>query len=287
MKLQAVTVSVNYSDFLEHVIESNKKLFDKWIIVTDTKDLKTKELCEKYEVFCIQTDSFYEDGASFNKYAGINEGLKYVDDDAWIMFLDSDIFLHYSTRRILEELHLDPNGLYGVDRITCEGLQKWLDYKNGRDILRENWLLTTEGLTFGARLVHHYGHEGENGRFEGWRPLGFLQLVHRQSFKNYPQDSKTADHCDLLFARQYPRNRRYLIPEIYVIHLESEHAGKAVNWRGRKSQPFAVKKEEVIEEVIVVEEVKKKGCIERFVIILSAFIDIFKCRRKYHHYYGD
>lgn len=283
MKLHAITVSVNYSDFLEHIIEPNKKVFDHWVIVTDTKDTKTKELCDKHGVFCVQTDVFYDNGAYFNKYAGINEGLKYVDDDAWIMFLDSDIVLHHSTRRILEQLNLDVTCLYGMDRITCEGPKKWEEYKKGKDILRENWLLTVEGLSFGARLVHHYGHEGENGRFEGWRPLGFLQLAHKQAFDNYPQDSKTADHCDLLFARQWHRSKRHLIPEIYAIHLESDHAGKAVNWRGRKSQPFIIKEE----EIIIIEEVKKQGCIEKVLIFLIAFRSIFKCRKKCHHYYGN
>lgn len=289
MKLQTVTVSVNYSDFLEHTIEENIHLFDKWIIVTDTKDLKTKQLCDKYNIICIQTDVFYKNGASFNKYAGINEGLKYVDEDAWILFLDSDIVLHYSTRRILECLNLDPTCLYGMDRITCEGPMKWKSYKEGKDILRENWLLSTEGLTFGSRLVHHYGHEGENGRFEGWRPLGYFQLAYRQDFGMYPQESKSADHCDLVFAREWPRSRRHLIPEIYCIHLESEHAGKAVNWWGRKSQPFYITKEEVIEcpkEDIVIEEKvevveKRNGCFS----IIRFFINLFK--RKHHHYYGD
>ena len=91
IKLQALTVSVQYDDFLSHTITENIKLFDKWIIVTDTKDIKTKELCDQYPtILCIQTDIFYHHGAPFDKYAGINEGLKYVDDDAWILFLDSD-----------------------------------------------------------------------------------------------------------------------------------------------------------------------------------------------------
>lgn len=302
MKLQAITISVNYSDFLLHTIEANKSMIDKWIIVTDTKDFKTKELCDKNEIFCIQTDVFYDNGASFNKYAGINEGLKYVDDDSWVMFLDSDIILHYSTRRILEELNLDPTCLYGIDRINCQGIKRFNEYKSGKGILKENWLLTTDNLEFGARLVHHYGHEGENGRFEGWRPLGFLQLAYRQTFNKYPQESKSADHCDLVFAREWDRSRRHLIPEIYAVHLESLHAGKAVNWNGRKSQSFEEEsevpdidpKEFKIElegnyceqEVVKVEKPKKKGCIRKVIIFLIAFKRIFK-RRKKHHYYGD
>lgn len=287
MKLNTITVSVNYSDFLEHTIETNYKLFDKWIIVTDTKDIKTKDLCDKYKnkgVICITTNKFYDNGANFNKFAGINEGLKHVDEDAWVLFLDSDIVLHYSTRRIIEELNLDPTCLYGIDRLTCEGPLKWKKYKEGNDILRENWLLTTEGLTFGARLVHHYGHEGENGRFEGWRPLGYFQLAYRQAFDNYPQESKSADHCDLLFAREWHRSRRHLIPEIYVVHLESEHAGKAVNWNGRKSQPFVLIEEiETIENKNEVIVEKRRGCL---LFIFDLINKACRRKKKCHHYYG-
>lgn len=250
LKLQVVTVSVDYSDFLVHTLESNYKLFDKWVIVTSTKDKATQELCAQYSdknVVCVVTDVFYDNGAAFNKYAGINKGLELVDPDAWALFLDSDIALHYETRRVLEHISLQEDCLYGIDRLNCSGYAKWEAYKNGKGMLQENWLLHTQGLDLGARLVHHYGHQGENGRFEGWRPLGFFQLAHRSAFESYPQGAKAADNDDLLFARQYPRNKRVMIPELFVVHLESEHAGKAVNWWGRKSQPFLPKVEAPVE----------------------------------------
>ncbi len=240
MKLQAITVSVNYSDFLIHTIKANKKVFDKWIVVTDLDDWITRRLCEENDVCCIQTDVFYTKGI-FNKYAAINEGLKSVDPDAWVLFLDSDIVLHEETRRLLNSISLDEECLYGMDRLNCIGIQQWTDYKKTVGILEENWKLMPMGLEMGTRLVHHYGHEGENGKFEGWRPLGFFQLAHRSAFTTYPQDSLGADNCDLDFARKWHRSKRVLIPELYVIHLESEGARKSVNWYGRKSSPFGHK----------------------------------------------
>lgn len=237
MKLQAITVSVNYSDFLIHSLEANRKLFDKWIIVTDTKDKKTKALCNNYDVICIQTDVFYKN-ARFNKYAGINEGLKYIDNDAWVVFLDSDIILQPDLPRVLRELHLDITCLYGIDRLNITGYERWNEFRKSRGLLIENWLLTSQKLELGSRLVHYYGHEGENGKFEGWRPLGFFQLCHRSSFESYPQQTDGADHCDLLFARLWPRRKREFIPELLSIHLESHGTGKAMNWWGRRSKPF-------------------------------------------------
>jgi glycosyltransferase involved in cell wall biosynthesis len=240
-KLQCLTVSVNYSDFILHTLPANKALFDRWVVVTDTKDLRTKELCDEHGVLCIQTDVFYEGGAFFNKYAGINEGLKYIDDDAWVLFLDSDIVLHHEMRRTLISLKLDPTCLYGVDRLNIQGVKMWEEYKAGPSMLKHNWMLTTGGLELGARLVHLYGHEGENGRFEGWRPLGFFQLAHRSAFIDYPQQAKGADHEDLEFARLWHRSKRVFIPELFAIHLESERTHKGVNWYGRKSEPFVAK----------------------------------------------
>lgn len=280
MKLQVVTVSVNYSDFLEHTLEQNYKLFDRWVIVTDLKDQKTRDLCFKYpNVLCISSDCFYRKGAPFNKYAGINEGLKHIDDDAWVLFLDSDVVLHYETRRVLENIHLDERCIYGMDRLNCSGLEKWIEYSSGKGQLLENWLLVTSGLEVGTRLVHHYGHEGENGRFEGWRPLGFFQLCHRSTFGSYPEDHHAADHCDLLFSRLWSRRDRVLIPELYAVHLESYGAGKAINWYGRRSKPF-VCQEKPIEESIQPTECELITLLDKIILlikkIVQRIIDFFK-----------
>lgn len=239
-KIQAISVCVNYSDFFCHTAEVNNKLFDKWVVVTDTKDLKTKAVCEQYGIICVQTDLFYEN-ARFNKFAGINEALTHIDKDAWVLFLDSDIVLPPHTRRVLDEMTLDKKCLYGIDRVNCFGINNWLKYKSDPSMLVDSWLLqtsTVKYMPFGARIVHIYGQEGENGKFGGYKPLGFFHLVHRSSFEKYPQNSLGADHCDLVFANLYGRQNRVLIPEIIGIHLESEGAGWGDNWKGRKTIAF-------------------------------------------------
>lgn len=283
MKLQAITVSVNYSDFLVHSLKANRHLFDKWIIVTDTKDETTKALCIAFDVICIQTDVFYKN-ARFNKYAGINEGLKYVDNDAWIIFLDSDIILQPDMPRVLRELKLDITCLYGIDRLNIIGYERWNEFKRGRGLLIENWLLTSQKLELGSRLVHYYGHEGENGRFEGWRPLGFFQLCHKSAFSIYPQDTDGADHCDLLFARLWPRRKRHFIPELLAIHIESHGTSKAMNWHGRRSKPFLPiehKNKKIRIKEIIFRKFKRfrETTIIFFIGCHEYVIDIF-CKRK-------
>lgn len=162
------------------------------------------------------------------------------------LFLDSDIILHSMTRRTLNSLKLDEEFMYGIDRLNCYGMQEWIDYKNHpTGMLVENWKLQPLHLEMGTRLVHHYGMEGENGRFEGWRPLGYFQLCHRSRFPIYDFNTLGADHCDLEFARRWHRDKRALIPELYCIHLESEERKKAINWYGRKSSQFVLKQSPV------------------------------------------
>jgi hypothetical protein len=259
MKLQAVTVSVNYADFLEVVIPENKSLFDKWVIVTDTKDTATKELCDQHGLICVQTDSFYDNGAIFNKWAGLNEGLNLIDEDAWVAILDGDIVLHNQTKYVLKKLNLDPTFIYGIDRLDCVGFERWDKYKESSSVLRENWLLHSAGLPISARLVHLYGGKEDKGKFIGYRPLGYFQLTHRSSFDKYPQNSISADHCDLMFAGEYPREKRALIPELFCVHLISDEARKGQNWKGRKTKPFRLAHHgnEILGRQVIIEEEKK------------------------------
>jgi hypothetical protein len=272
MKITAITISVDYDDFLVHSLKHNKGLFDRWIIVTNKNSKNTVNMCKEYEVECIETDAFYE-GAIFNKYAGINKALEKVDD-GWVLFIDADIILHETFRRVLEELRLNESFLYGIDRLYCEGPSNWKQYLEGSGILKEYWLLHTSNLKMSARLVHLYGSEGEDGRFCGWNPVGFFQLAHRSAFDWYPQDSLSADHCDLIFARHWPRSKRILIPEMYCIHLESDYANKGVNWYGRKSQPF------IMEEDFYIQKEKSYKILEFFIIILLWLQSFFIKKKK-------
>lgn len=237
MQLTAITVSVNYSDFLCHALLWNKALFSKWIVVTDTKDTITKDLCVYHNVTCIQTDVFYE-GGGFNKYAGINEALKKVTKDEWVLFLDSDIILPPHTKRTLECLELDKKSIYGTDRLDCVGVSEYMKFVNHPRNLIDNWLVSSCNLQLGSRIAHIYGQKGDNGKFSGWKPLGFFQLAHSSQFSMYPQDCKGADHCDIVFANLYNRINRIMIPEILPLHLVSEDATWSSNWNGRKTAPF-------------------------------------------------
>jgi hypothetical protein len=76
-------------------------------------------------------------------------------------------------------------------------------------------------------------------------PIGFFQLFHGTALvhggyhqRSYPVHHGDAARTDVQFALQWDRRDRSLVPELIVLHLESEKAGVGANWRGRTTVPF-------------------------------------------------
>lgn len=236
IKLEAVTVCVEYSDFLAQTLPNNKQFFDRYIVVTSSKDEKTQSLCEFHNVECIQTEVFYEDGFTFNKAAGINEGLKLLDGDGWVVHLDADIWLPPLTRDILERLDLDPKLIYGIDRMMCPDYQSWQQFIERPKLTHQGWIFVyPDAFPLGVRVAAY--------KTDGYLPIGFFQLWHPGSsgVRDYPAKHGDIDRSDMLHARLWPRAKRGFIPEIIGIHLDSEaldHKEMGKNWHGRKTKLF-------------------------------------------------
>lgn len=234
MKLEAVTICINYSDFLAHTLPHNKNHFDKMVIVTDTKDHATKKICDYYNVMCVQTDVFYENGSKINKGKGINEGLKHLDGDGWVVHMDADIYLPPMTRSILEKIDLDKETIYGIDRMMCPTYKKWIDFIDNPSPMHEGWIYVhTTAFPLGVRIAEY--------KNKGWEPIGFFQLWNPKGsgVYEYPKEHGSVDRSDVLFAKKFPRNRRQLIPEILSIHIDSEEmVSMGKNWNGRQTAKF-------------------------------------------------
>ena len=84
-------------------------------------------------------------------------------------------------------------------------------------------------FSLGSRLLHQE---------YGYCPIGYFQLWHSSHGKQYPVVSGSAEHSDVVFALQWTRQKRELLPELFVYHLESERADMGANWKGRKTKPF-------------------------------------------------
>lgn len=238
MYLEAVVVCVNYSDFLAHTLPMNRSMFDNMVVVTDKEDLKTKKLCEFYNVKCIQTDVFYKDKNPFNKGAAINEGLKHLSKKGWVLHMDADIWLPPLTRNILENLPLDENKIYGCDRYMCNSYEKWMNYVSNPQPIQEGWVyIHTNQFPIGVRLAEYHHKKG------GWEPIGFWQLWNPKTsgVVEYPTEHGSCDRTDVLHAKKFTRSQREFLPEIIVIHLDSSETSSenmGTNWKGRKTPIF-------------------------------------------------
>jgi hypothetical protein len=238
MYLEGLIICVNYSDFLAHTLPHNKNQFDNLVVITDMQDQKTKDLCEYYHVNCIQTDIFYQNGDTFNKGAAINFGLSQLKKKDWVVHLDADIYLPPKTRSILENLPLDVKKIYGVDRLMCPSYDKWMEYINSPPKIQSDWIfIHMNAFPVGVRIAEY------NNKNQGYEPIGYFQLWNPKGSKvfDYPTQHDFCDRTDVLHVKKFERKNRELLPEIVVIHLDSEglmasEMGK--NWKGRKTQLF-------------------------------------------------
>ncbi len=225
MRLEGVITCVNYADFLDHALARNLHHFDDLVVVTIHEDQATQSLCAFHGVKCVMTDIFHEDGDAFNKGRAINLGLEYLRRTDWVLHLDADILLPDRFRSMLGKSGLQPGVLYGADRIMVTN--KWQLKELERSRQYHHYMVECHGQ-IGARIVHDD---------LGYCPIGYFQLWHGSQRKKYPTNSGNAAQSDLLFACQWPRTQRQLLPTVLVHHLESA-AGMGANWNGRTTPPF-------------------------------------------------
>lgn len=232
-RLECVIVCRNYGDYLAHTLPENLEHFDHVTVVTHYSDKLTKAICSKFSVDCVEAHVFDKDGARFNKGRGVNVGLAHLNDPDWIVHIDADIVLPKRFRQMLYMHELNPSYIYGCDRVNVFGWDKWLKLKETMNPhYKDFWFVNhPENHPVGARIVH---------REHGYVPIGFFQMWHHSQNKKYPIYEGTAEHSDVLFAIQWHRNQRILLPEVIAYHLESRASQGAMgeNWQGRKSKAF-------------------------------------------------
>lgn len=231
--LEAVIVSVNYSDILAHTLSHNKQFFDKIVVVTDTKDYLTYNLCKNLQVECIQTDVFYNKGSKFDKGAGITEGLKRLSQSDWVVQMDADIWLHPFCMTQLRHLNLSAANIYGCDRIMIESFNDWIKFLNEPNVWNPDfWMLNIDKFKIGSRLTFYW-----NG--DAWNVLGFFQMWHPSmtGMNTYPSFND-ASSSDIVFSQMWPRQRRVLIPELLAVHIEQGQSQTGKNWKGRTNLDF-------------------------------------------------
>lgn len=236
MKIEAVIVCRDYSDFLAYTLPENIQHLDRLVVVTHPDDKATQSLCDKFGIDVVKTKVFNDDGDKFNKGRAINLGLSHLKHEDWVLHIDADILLPHRFREMLKRAKLNQSFVYGADRLNGVSYENW-DTHRHKIIPQYQWrYLVTPAPEFplGSRLLHaEYGY----------CPIGYFQLWHSTMNRKYPIMSGSAEHGDVLFSIQWPREERALLPEFFVYHLESEgNAPMGINWNGRKTKTFGKSK---------------------------------------------
>ncbi len=239
MRIEAVTVCVGYSDFLSETIRENLPLLDHLVVVTSPDDDETRTVCRKNNVHHVLSEDYRRNGP-FNKARLINRAFDQIGGRDWILHLDADIVLPRQFRRMLEWAHIDERCLYGADRQRLIGWDEWRAFKKHVD----RWDNHTHEMghwfhpkyPMMSRLV---------SSIHGYTPIGAFQLFHGTALiqhsyhvRQYPTDHGDAARTDMQFALQWDRRHRVLLPEVVLLHLESEKGGLGANWCGRTTKRF-------------------------------------------------
>jgi hypothetical protein len=233
LRLEAVSVCVGFDDILDLTLPMNHPHLDTMIVVTTHADRATQLVAKKHGAICVQTDLFTKNERQFNKGAAINAGMGRFQYHGWRLHLDADIILPDNFRRVLfNHTHLEPADIYGADRIDVIGLD---ELKALREAMQKSpqaaWsflLNPANQRAIGSRYVD---------TLRGYVPIGFFQLWHASAQKDYPWSLGTAQHDDVLFAEQWPRPNRLLLPSVLCYHLCAQPPKLGENWEGKRSQP--------------------------------------------------
>ena len=210
--MNAITVSVGYDDYLSLTLPENLGHFDAVLVVTTSKDQATQELVERWgqthDIEYYATDSFYAEGAPFNKGLAIEEGFDVLGREGWIMVLDADV--------VLPETLTAPEDGWRQDCI----------YSPQRRLCREPKWFTPE-LEWDTLP---YGNEKKVFPFEF---AGYSQIFHASApclwtKPWYGIRWPTAQGCDSEFYGRWPKRKR-IRPPFEVLHLGPTRD----NWSGR------------------------------------------------------
>lgn len=179
--ITGLTVSVNYAAELKQGLPAWRKICDRIVVVTDTKDTDTPAVASENKCETFRTDVFYENGATFNKGSALEQA-RHTIQPGWVIVFDADIIGP-------PELPWDmmvPGYLYGARRQLENGV-----------ILREyEW----PGFFW---AFHTSDHHLPNPWWTGWKHAGCYDSVFE---RNWPRDDKVRLPLVLLHVGSPGRN---------------------------------------------------------------------------------
>jgi len=205
--LICITVSTKYDDILNIIIPQNYKFFKIWYIITESTDIKTINIINKYNYPNIKIVffDFTKNNKIFNKGGGLKYCQQLIDPnyDGLVLLLDSDIYLPNNLLNIIKNTDIQPDILYSsTDRIL---------YISNRDFILNRPYKILKNDFYGFFQLYKYNKE-------------FLCI-----------DSNDCGVSDIHFRDTYFKNK------IILKNLDIKHFGRdIVNWKGRNKKDFVI-----------------------------------------------
>lgn len=250
MHLTAITVCLEFGDYLAHTLPAMLRECDVTYVVTTPDDSETVHLVESAgqtsnnRLYLVRSASLAI-RPGFRKAAAINDGLYasgyHADGEdrwaGWRLLVDADMYLAEGLKAIMLSGALDPSKLYGCPRHICPDYDSWLAYR------RDGIVPESSARGTGWRRQHHR----ERGRYGS---KGYFQLFHVGApwlgeFPWVPTTSTNAGGYDREFYRKAEPHCATL--DYWPIELNADYwshvpanrfQDAGVDWHGRRSPRF-------------------------------------------------
>jgi hypothetical protein len=129
MRIDALTVCVNYADFLALTLPHNLRFVDRLLVVTEEGDKDTQRLCSYHNVPYIFSRRVHENGAAFNKSKAINEGWKTLAPRGQFLLIDADTLIPPSMDRAYFS---NPDHFYCSYRVYLNSYEEYEQWYKGK-----------------------------------------------------------------------------------------------------------------------------------------------------------
>lgn len=204
-KPRAILVCVDYADILSRTLLYNHHHFSEVMVVTTPSDEDTHLVTTIAGVRDYRTETFYANGANFNKWAALEEALDVFGRHGWLCIMDADIFWPKNARLP----QLEKGNLYTPYRRMMSSITDSIPPEDQWDQFKR----------------HRNTRE-----FAGYSQIFHADDPHLGTPPWHQMNWKHAGGADSFFQRKWPRENK-IRPPFEVLHIGP--AGK--NWCGRVS----------------------------------------------------
>lgn len=221
--MNAITICVEFHDFLAITLPRNIRYFDRFLVVTSKDDLDTRNSTAlarvKYpqQVLTYCTDAFYAPGCKFNKGLALEGGFDVLGREGWICVMDADTVLSPLVAEFLPEL--TPGNLYMPKlRRGCTDPDTFEYYADSPALWDD--LPEIPEMRLGPQKLD--GGAGYCQMFHASDPV----LATRPW---YPTRWRHAGGCDTDFVAKWAREHRVRL-DFEILHLGQT----GYHWQGRR-----------------------------------------------------